>query len=73
MRTSLIAVLVVAGLSVVGCTRDDKLKQDHKKTHEKVTSTQPAMGGATKDACTHCEGMQTATTDGKCPMCGMKM
>ena len=71
MRKTLVAaVLIVAGISI-GCTRDEELKQDHKKTHQKVMSTQPA--GAMKDACTHCEGMQAATADGKCPMCGMKV
>lgn len=86
MRKSFLAVVIVGGLAVVGCTRDDELKREHEMTNDKVMSTQPAMkGGAhgeakgamsgkmAADACSHCEGVQTATADGKCPMCGMKV
>lgn len=85
MRKSLFAAVLLAGLAVVGCTRDDKLKQDHEHMNDKAMSTQPAMhgqmhgnahgtmSGMSKDACAHCDGVQTATADGKCPVCGMKV
>jgi hypothetical protein len=43
----------------VGCQSDDKKSGDTMK-----------MSG---DACSHCAGVQKATADGKCPMCGKKV
>ena len=68
MRKSISAVLIVAGLLVVGCTRDDQLKRDHDKL-DKMAATQSASA----DACTHCDGTQLAKSDGTCPACGMKV
>ena len=68
MRKSISIVLILSGVALVGCTRDDQLKRDHERLHEKST-TQSASG----DACPHCEGTQLTKSDGTCPMCGMKM
>jgi hypothetical protein len=35
------------------------------------TATPAASGG--EDACTHCQGVQTATADGRCPVCGAEV
>ena len=59
MRTWIAAVVVAAGLAVVGCKSDD----DHSKQHKKMSG----------DACKMCEGVQHATADGKCPKCGMSV
>jgi len=45
-------------LSIAGCNHND----DH-------MSSKPADGMKTADACPKCAGMQTATADGKCPVC----
>lgn len=63
------AALIVAGLCFVGCTRDDELKHEHDTMNQKAAATQSA--GA--DACKMCPGVQTATADGKCPVCGMQV
>ena len=68
MRNCISAALIVAGLIATGCTRDDKIKQDHERLNQREATTR-----ATGDACPHCEGMQTASAAGKCPVCGMKM
>lgn len=67
MRKWVTPLLVVAALLLVGCenmNRDDT-------HHSSSPTTQPRMMSA--DACPHCPGVQTATTDGKCPKCRMKM
>jgi uncharacterized paraquat-inducible protein A len=56
-----IAVCMLSGmLAVVGC-----------KSMDKTDSSEPKKMSA--DACSHCDGVQTATADGKCPVCGMKV
>jgi hypothetical protein len=32
----------------------------------------PTTQMSKKDCCSHCPGVQTATADGKCPVCGAK-
>lgn len=56
-RLSMAAVLG-AFLVVGGCESDSK--------HDDMSKGKMSM-----DACSHCAGMQTATADGKCPVCGM--
>ena len=58
-RLSLFAV--VGALFVVGC-KSESMKHDDMK-HDSMSM----------DACSHCPGVQTATAEGKCPMCGMAM
>jgi endogenous inhibitor of DNA gyrase (YacG/DUF329 family) len=60
MRTLLVAILGTLFLVVGGCQKD---KSDTK--HDNMQ-----MSG---DACPHCAGVQKATADGKCPMCGRKV
>ena len=57
-------VLVVAlcgmmSLAVWGC------KNHHKEESKSTGSTTKS----TADACSHCPGVQTATSAGKCPVC----
>lgn len=56
------AALLAAGL-MAGC-------QDKSRTSDADT-VKPM--NASVDVCDHCPGVQTATTDGKCPMCGAKV
>jgi uncharacterized paraquat-inducible protein A len=51
-------------LAVVGCQHNDKDMDHH--SNMKGSTTNAAM----MDACPHCAGVQTATADGKCPVCG---
>ena len=60
MSRFLVAALAVVLLVSVGC-------QDKDKHHDK--SDTKAMSA---DACKHCPGVQKATADGKCPVCGAK-
>jgi hypothetical protein len=66
MRRLLVAALSAFVFMAVGCQSDgggDKMSGK---------SSGDAMK-ASADACPHCPGVQKATADGKCPMCGMKM
>ena len=67
MRRLLVAALSAFVFMAVGCQSDggsgDKMSSK---------SSGDAMK-ASADACSHCPGVQKATADGKCPMCGMKM
>jgi hypothetical protein len=53
-----VALLAFASTGCKDNMHDDNMRRD-------------SMG--MKDACSHCPGMQTATTDGKCPVCGAKV
>ena len=66
MRSLIASLAIVAACFVGGCQSDDNKSttHSHTKTEMKTTSA---------DACSHCAGVQTATADGKCPKCGMKM
>ena len=72
---SWIAVLIVASSLVgAGCMKDkDDDMHDSKMMDTKpMTQAKPMAGHETMmDACSHCPGVQTATADGKCPVCGM--
>jgi hypothetical protein len=46
-------------------------KMAAKGTSDMETKAHSAAGAV--DACSHCAGVQTATADGKCPVCGMKL
>ena len=65
MRTLLIAVVCTLFVAAAGCQSDDKGGGDMKKQGDSMK-----MSG---DACSHCAGVQKATADGKCPMCGKKV
>ena len=54
-----LAFAVVLGLGVVGCHHDHHDMSDSKSM--------------SADACSHCPGIQTATPEGTCPVCGMKV
>lgn len=66
MRKS-IALLAVGFLLVVGGCKNDNMNKDM----DHSSSTEPKK--MTMDACSHCPGVQTATADGKCPVCGAKV
>ena len=61
----LAAALAVSGLSL-GC-------QDMNKDNSTTTTNKNPNTMSTADACTHCDGVQTARADGTCPKCGMKV
>jgi hypothetical protein len=61
MRLFLCSMVCVAMLALVGCKNDGS----------GTKSSNPQM--MSNDACSHCPGVQTMTTDGKCPSCGMKV
>ena len=65
MRKS-IALLAVGFLLAVGGCKNDSTNNDMNNT----SSSEPKK--MTMDACSHCSGVQTATADGKCPVCGGK-
>ena len=65
MRRLLVAVLCTMVFLSVGCQSDGGSDKASSK------SSGDAMK-ASADACPHCPGVQKATADGKCPMCGMK-
>lgn len=65
MRTLFAAVACCMLVAAVGC---DKNKS---KDMDKSTMKHETM--ATMDACAHCPGVQVATADGHCPVCGAKV
>ena len=66
MRRILVAVLGTMVFLSVGCQSDGGSDKASSK------SSGDAMK-ASADACSHCPGVQKATADGKCPMCGAKV
>ncbi len=62
MRNVLVAALGAMLFVGFGCQNDGGGGQ----------STRRSGTQSTADACTHCSGMQTGTSDGKCEMCGGK-
>jgi hypothetical protein len=64
MRKS-IAMLAIGMLLVVGGCKSDSANDGSMNS-----SSEPKK--MTTDACAHCPGVQTATADGKCPVCGAK-
>ena len=57
----LFALLAVGMLLVVGGCKSDNDSMNTSSSEPKKMTT---------DACSHCAGVQTATAEGKCPMCG---
>ena len=68
MYRNFLTSLVIVSFALVGCTRDDELKREHKNLGDNMAATQPMA-----DACPMCPGDQVATADGRCPTCGMKV
>ena len=66
---SKLLVVILSGVMfvAVGCKSDDG-GDDMSASSSDTKSTMSA--GA--DACSHCAGVQTATADGKCPICSAK-
>ena len=68
MRKLLLIVTVLAltaGVNV-GCDKN-------KKESSSTTSSKSEPMKMSTDDCAMCPGVQTATADGKCPKCGMKV
>ena len=62
--TKWIALCAVLGmLAVGGCKASASADSDPSNEPKKMST----------DACPHCPGNQTATADGKCPVCGAKV
>jgi hypothetical protein len=55
--------------AAVGCSSSNKQSGAN---HGSTSMKGDAMN-ASADACSHCAGVQTATADGKCPVCGMQV
>jgi uncharacterized paraquat-inducible protein A len=64
MRTLLAVLAVGAVLAFSGCKDHDK-DMDHDNMQTQKMSSD--------DVCAHCPGVQHATADGKCPVCGAKV
>ena len=64
MRKLLVVALGCMLFAGVGCKSEDK-DMDH------MDHKQSSM--SSKDDCPHCPGVQTAKSDGTCPMCGAKV
>ena len=60
MSRFLVAALAAFLFVSVGCQNKDK-------------STSSDTKSMSADACAHCPGVQKATADGKCPVCGAKV
>jgi rubrerythrin len=73
MRTLLATVLVSMMAVAVGCQKDDMDHHHNDKMKKSDSSMTSGKTMGTMDACSHCAGVQTATADGKCPVCGMKV
>jgi hypothetical protein len=64
--SKLIALMAVVTACVVGGCKSDE------GTHMKSTKSSSSDTMMTADACPHCNGMQTATAAGTCPICNRK-
>ena len=65
-----IALLAVGFLLAVGGCKNDT-NNDGMSTSSSSSSSEPKK--MTTDVCSHCPGVQTATTEGKCSGCGAKL
>src|SRR5215208_761963 len=63
MIRSLAAFALLATLALAGCNKN----KDHDMDNGSMSNEPKKMS---TDACSHCAGVQTATADGKCPVCG---
>ena len=66
MRKLLIAFLGAVALTAVGCQNDRDAEMSGTRDADNVRA-------ATMDDCRMCEGVQTATAEGRCPSCKMKL
>lgn len=68
MRRLLVGVFAVALMASAGCqNKDDNMNRSRVDADSNTART------ASADVCTHCPGKQTATAQGTCPSCGMKV
>lgn len=71
---SKLMIVALSGIMfvTVGCqNKDDDMNDDMNMSGTSSASETRTAGGA--DACSHCEGKQTAKADGTCPVCSMKV
>ena len=70
---SKLLVVIVCGMLFVGvgCKAEGEVG-DNDATVSGTSSASGSSASAGADACSHCEGKQTAKADGSCPMCGAK-
>lgn len=62
---SFMATFAILSIVAIGGCKSDKHHDDN------MNSSNPKM--MSDDACPHCPGKQTATADGKCPVCGANL
>jgi hypothetical protein len=64
-----VAVLIASVLALaVGCSSSNKhAASSHGSGHGDMAAS------ASGDECSHCQGVQKANADGKCPVCGMQL
>ena len=67
MRKTIALLAVGFLLAVGGC------KNDNKDESMSTSSSSSEPKKMTTDVCSHCPGVQTATTEGKCSGCGAKL
>jgi hypothetical protein len=75
MKKFLVVTFVASLALTVGCSHSDKHadQQGAMGANHGSTSMHGDTMNASADACPHCQGVQTATADGKCPVCGMQV
>ena len=72
MRKMLIALFGVVLMASVGC-QNDSGGGSGASARARVDTSSSTVETTSADACTHCPGKQTATSQGTCPSCGMKV
>ena len=66
MSRILVVVFGAMLIAAVGCQNEEK--------HDDMKSSSSAMkSSSAADVCAHCPGVQTATPDGKCSVCGAEV
>ena len=74
MNRILVAVLGAILMAGVGCAATEDNDPDNVIRDGGADESSKVQGANTRmDACTHCDGVQTATAAGTCPKCGMAM
>jgi hypothetical protein len=61
--------LIITGLCSIAIALAVGCKNHNNGDTDTSTGSSP-QHMSTTDACDHCPGVQTATADGKCPVCG---
>ena len=71
---SKLLVVILSGVMfiAVGCKAEGEVG-DNDSSMSGTSSASGSSTAAGADACSHCEGKQTAKADGTCPMCNMKV